>query len=66
MVELFKEIEDHHVREPTHGVSCACMDTLIQRFRKLTKASTDVKFLQRRIDYVIRAAIDNRPPGDIE
>ncbi len=56
--ELIHEITQHE-RNERHGVNCACMDVYIRAFRTMTEAPMSPRE-QERVDYVIRAAIDNR------
>lgn len=54
--ELKMLVELHQRDHPDHGTDCACMDKYIQQVRKMTIS----KEAQRRIDYILRKAIDNR------
>ena len=65
LTETMLLIEIHHERHPDHGLDCACMDKYIGRLRKMFKVTntgadedTDDPKLQRRIDYVIRKAVE--------
>jgi hypothetical protein len=48
----------HHRDNPNHGINCACMDDAVRQIRELTTAVTPEE--QRRVDYVLRAATENR------
>jgi hypothetical protein len=56
---LLHEIVQHHRNEPDHGINCACMDEFIRQFRRMTEAPVD-RGEQRRVDYVILAAVNGR------
>ncbi len=61
--EIIDSIEGHHIRNPDHGINCACMDRLINRLRRLTTTSDRSEkryMIQMRIDYVLRMATENR------
>ena len=45
----------HHEENPTHGYNCACLDAYIGELRRATKVPN--KEVQRRIDYVLLAAL---------
>ncbi len=58
MQEIIDAIRIHHNENPTHGINCACMDKLIKNVRRMIHFETTDSRLQRRIDYVIRAAVE--------
>lgn len=58
LAELLNKIETHHHEYPDHGINCACMDEHVRFLRGATKV--DNPMLQRRIDHVFRAALENR------
>ncbi len=59
--EIILLIEIHDLSHPTHGLDCACLDRWIGQIRKMTTAQSSAK-AQRRIDYVLRSACENRTP----
>ena len=60
-------VQGHHTNNPDHGIDCSCMDRHIQSIRDITNVNRfsnldeDDRGMQRRVDYVIRKAIENRP-----
>lgn len=51
---ILRNIEHHHVAHPDHGINCACMDEYVRLLRNLTVSTV----AQRRIDYVLRKAVE--------
>ena len=56
--EILLLIQLHHNDNPDHGLNCACLDEWIGQIRRMTTVSD--KGAQRRIDYVLRSACENR------
>lgn len=56
--EIILLVTLHHNRHPDHGLDCACMDKLIAQTRKLFEAKDPDPKVQRRVDYVLRSALE--------
>lgn len=54
---IIELIEKHHLANPAHGIDCACMDKYIQMVRREFTSSKPE--CQRRVNYVLRTAINN-------
>ena len=58
VLDVVKKVVDHHKAHPDHGLDCACMDRHIQQLRSILWGMTKDVNIQRRINYVIRAALE--------